>query len=131
MPLTADDRMQILELIARYNRAHDSDDTEGWLDTFTDDAVFVTSSSTNEGRRGLRHFFVDGGERIPGVRHVTYNSVIEAVDGDPDRARMQSDLIVLRAGQPPEFLLTGSYDDTLRRSEDGWRFERREVRRDA
>ena len=131
MPLNADDRMQILELIARYNRAHDSDDTEGWLDTFTDDAVFVTSSSTNEGRRGLRDFFVDGGERIPGVRHVTYNSVIEAVDGDPDRARMQSDLIVLRAGQPPEFLLTGSYDDTLRRSEDGWRFERREVRRDA
>ena len=42
--------------------AHDTDDVEGWLDTFTDDAVFLTGRSRSEGREQLRHFFLEGGD---------------------------------------------------------------------
>ncbi len=130
MQLSGDDRAAILDLVSRYNMAHDTDDTEAWLDTFTDDAVFLTGRSRSEGRDELRHFFLEGGERLPNVRHVTYNSVFDPIEGDPDRVRMRSDLLVFRSGEPPELLLTRRYTDTLRRLDGGWRFERREIAAD-
>ena len=128
MRLGADDRTAIGDLVSRYNMAHDTDDVEGWLDTFTDDAVFVTGRSRSEGREQLRRFFLEGGERLPDVRHVTCNAVFEAAGGDAERVRMRSDLLVFRAAEPPALLLTRRYRDTLRRGADGeWRFERREI----
>ena len=107
--------------------AHDTDDVEGWLDTFTDDAVFLTGRSRSEGREQLRHFFLEGGERLPNVRHITYNSVLEPIEGETDRLRMRSDLLVFRADDPPVLVLTRRYLDTLRREDGEWRFERREI----
>ena len=40
MPLTAGDRMEMIELVARYNHAIDSRDAEAWADTFTEDGRF-------------------------------------------------------------------------------------------
>ena len=40
MPISSEDRMAILELLARYNHAIDGLETETWLDCFTDDAVY-------------------------------------------------------------------------------------------
>ena len=40
MSLSAADKIEIQELVARYNRAIDSGDVEGWVDTFVRDGVF-------------------------------------------------------------------------------------------
>ena len=40
MPLTAEDRMEMIELVGRYNHAIDRRDAEAWADTFTEDGRF-------------------------------------------------------------------------------------------
>lgn len=127
MQLSGDDRTAIQDLVSRYNMAHDTDDVEGWLDTFTEDATFITGRSRREGREELRDFFLNGGERLPNVRHITYNSVFEPIEGESERVMMHSDLLVFRADDPPVLVLTRRYHDTLRREGGEWRFERREI----
>ena len=130
MQLSGDDRTAIQDLVSRYNMAHDTDDVDGWLDTFTEDATFITGRSRREGREELRDFFLNGGERLPNVRHITYNSVFEPIEGESERVLMHSDLLVFRADDPPVLVLTRRYHDTLRREADEWRFERREITAD-
>jgi hypothetical protein len=64
MQLSGDDRTAIQDLVSRYNMAHDTDDVEGWLDTFTEDATFITGRSRREGHEELRDFFLNGGEPV-------------------------------------------------------------------
>ena len=45
MPLTADDRMAMADLIARYNRSVDAGDGEAFGDVFTDDATLDLSGN--------------------------------------------------------------------------------------
>lgn len=130
MQLSGDDRTAIQDLVSRYNMAHDTDDVDGWLDTFTEDATFITGRSRREGREELRDFFLNGGERLPNVRHITYNSVFEPIEGETKRVLMHSDLLVFRADDPPVLVLTRRYHDTLRREAGEWRFERREITAD-
>ena len=130
MQLSGDDRTAIQDLVSRYNMAHDTDDVDGWLDTFTEDATFITGRSRREGRDELRDFFLNGGERLPNVRHITYNSVFEPIEGESERVLMHSDLLVFRADDPPVLVLTRRYHDTLRRDGGEWRFERREITAD-
>ena len=130
MQLSGDDRTAIQDLVSRYNMAHDTDDVDGWLDTFTEDATFITGRSRREGHEELRDFFLNGGERLPNVRHITYNSVFEQIEGESERVLMHSDLLVFRADDPPVLVLTRRYHDTLRRDGGEWRFERREITAD-
>ncbi len=130
MQLSGDDRTAIQDLVSRYNMAHDTDDVDGWLDTFTEDATFITGRSRREGHEELRDFFLNGGERLPNVRHITYNSVFEPIEGERERVLMHSDLLVFRADDPPVLVLTRRYHDTLRREDGEWRFERREITAD-
>ena len=53
MPLTTADTLEILDLIARYNHAIDSDDGEAYADTYTDDGVFQYPRGSARGRREL------------------------------------------------------------------------------
>ena len=53
MSLTAEDRMQMIELVARYNHAIDSRDGEAWADTFTHERQVLRASQTRcPGTRG-------------------------------------------------------------------------------
>ena len=54
MQLSGDDRAAIQDLVSRYNMAHDTDDVDGWLNTFTEDATFITGRSRREGHGELR-----------------------------------------------------------------------------
>ena len=51
MALTAEDKLEIMELVARYNHAQDQDDYDGWVDTFTEDGVFESPRSGTRGGR--------------------------------------------------------------------------------
>ena len=76
------DRLDILDLTARYNHAIDSGDGEGWAQTFTPDGVFKSARGEIVGRADLAKFATDwfaGSEDTR--RHWVCNQIVE-VDGD-------------------------------------------------
>ena len=128
MPLSAADRIEILDLIARYNHALEIDrDADAWVGTFTEDAVFVTGNGAGgTGTAGLRAFF--RGNKTPEerrlMRHWVNNVVI---DGDGDEARATCYLLLLDVSGAPRVEGTGIYKDRLRRVDGAWRFAERQI----
>ena len=135
MALSADDHVDIQQLLARYNWAVDFGDTTGWADCFTADGVFeclglpegAPLGGRHTGRDALvayatRHYEINQGR----ARHWNWNLLI---DGDGDAATMQCYLNAYSAGQGDTalFRVTGVYRDQLRRGADGWRFASRQV----
>ena len=126
MPLTVNDRLEILDLIARYNHAIDVDDGEAWADTFAEDAEFAGSYGPPiKGRAALLEFGGNGIARRGRVRHWTNSPVIE---GDGDTATIRQYLLLLLLTEEGTKLgHTGVYHDELRRIDDAWKFVRRTV----
>ncbi len=126
MPLSAADRMEITQLMARYNHAADGGDAAGFADTFTDDALFEGSAATARGREQLMGVI----GAIPAdarTRHWNNNALIEG-DGDDATASVYLMRIALTA--PPEVLASGVYRDTLKRIDGQWKFTHRKVHPD-
>jgi ketosteroid isomerase-like protein len=115
----ADDIQEIRTLLARYCFAIDARDAAAWADLFTEDGVFhYALGDPLVGRDALRQFV----PTIPGDRHhLTMNEIIE-VDGDS--AKVRSYALVTKES-PPVISAVGDYEDTLRRTSEGWRFARR------
>ena len=128
------DRAQIRELTARYNRAFDDGDPEGFAATFTEDGVMeVTGGPRTTGRPALAEMV----RRTPfGIMHVTADAIV-AVEGD--RAVQDVTLLVVNrpaADAPPDKRVSrvrrsGRYHDELVRTPDGWRFARRRATLDG
>jgi ketosteroid isomerase-like protein len=119
MSLTLEDRLDILDLVARYDQAIDGRDAAGYAETFVDDGVFqIAGQPEIRGREKLARMI----ERLgpPGSRHWVNNMVL---DGVGDDARMTCYLMVLR-----DLRITnmGSYDNTLRKVDGKWKFVRRD-----
>jgi hypothetical protein len=124
MSTATEDRDNIRQLLARYNHFIDSHDDEGWAGLFTADGVFDTGGEPFVGREALRKFAAS----VPaGLRHVVVNEVID-VGGDEANALAY---LLLFAGTPRALAMCGTYEDTLRRTPDGWRFSRRVFRADT
>ncbi len=51
---SAEDHLEVLNLIARYSRALDTADIEGWLDLYRPDAVIDSMSGAATGTEELR-----------------------------------------------------------------------------
>ncbi len=133
MTLTNHDKVEIRELVSRYNKTMDTADPDGWVETFTDDGEFVGVTGTFRGTDELRAF---------AVRHATEASYAEyaaaqhwvtnlVIEGDGDDATMFSHLMMVR----PEdgrgvIILLGQYNDTLRRVDGQWRFVQRVITAD-
>jgi hypothetical protein len=116
MPSILEDRDEILQLLHRYNHCFDGGDAWGWADTFTPDGVEeVVGGVTFCGRQELAAHV----KEITGERHVVVNPVIE-VRGDT--ATVRAYLLLYRG---VELGVTGSYEDDLVRTPDGWRFTKR------
>jgi len=119
MPLTVEDRVEMMELVARYNQAIDSGDAEGYADTFTEAGVFqIAGQPEVRGREQLIDMVQRLGPR--NSRHWVNNIVI---DGDGDSATMRCYLAVLRDRQ---ITSTGKYVNILVRVDGAWRFLRRD-----
>lgn len=119
MPLTVEDRVEMMELVARYNQAIDSGDAEGYAATFTEDGVFqIAGQPEVRGREQLIDMVQRLGPR--NSRHWVNNIVI---DGDGDSATMKCYLAVLRDRQ---ITSTGKYVNILVRVDGSWKFLRRD-----
>jgi hypothetical protein len=126
MPLSVDDRLEILELMNRYNHCADGGDGDGFADTFTDDALFEGSMSSARGREELVQVIAGGG----GLWKHWLNSPI--IEGDGDRATAKVYLVRtgLNDDGAVELVASGTYHDTLARIEGEWKFTHRKVHPD-
>lgn len=122
-----DDTEAIKQLTHRYNLAFDYGDVESYLDCWIPDGFFERS---NAGRayRGhteldelIRTFPVDG-------RHISTNFIIE-VDGD--RGQASSYLLYLDRAAGFAVSMFGVYDDTVVRTDSGWKFSERRLKVDV
>ena len=127
MPLTIEDQLDIMELMARYNHAIDSSQPEAWADTFTEDGVFEGSAFTVRGREEMLAF-VRGRDQSNPIRHWNNNIVI---DGDGDDATAKVYLVTFDVTGPPQVRVSGMYHDTLKRVDGQWKFTHRKVQADA
>ena len=121
MPSITEDRDEILQLAYRYNLAIDRGDAAGWADTFTPDGVFDVAGQLRSGRDELIAF----ASSVHGLRHTLANPAINVTG---DTAAMRAYFVVY---QGAAVLGTGTYEDQLVRTPDGWRFAKRVSTPDA
>ena len=99
MPPSVDDRLEILDLAARYNHAVDSGDHEGVAALFTDDGVIeATATGPIAGRPAIAHYIASRPDGWRRRRHFNSNAIIEGVPGDGDAARLAN---VAARAEPP------------------------------
>jgi uncharacterized protein (TIGR02246 family) len=125
MGLSFEDRLEIIELHARYNRAVDTGDAEGWAACFTADGVFDARSRYAQGTAELVDFarFYHEQETYRGAVHWNNNILAE---GDGDEARVHVDFALIRGGADGvQILSSGAYASVVRKVDGRWLFASR------
>ena len=132
--LTNDDRVEIRDLISRYNKAIDTGDADGYANTFTPDGEFIGIVGTFNGRDELRAFAAayaieEQYAEFASAQHWVTNVV---ADGDGAEAAVFSHLQMVKPlPDGGRILLVGHYDDVVRKVDDHWLFAQRIVVSDA
>lgn len=131
MQLSADDRLDIIELPGRYADALDNLRPEDLHDVFTDDAVWeVVGSFRLDGIDAIKEFM--GRPDVHPGAHLMTNIYIAGVDEDPvDGGALVR--LASRGVYPvgpsdrknPTAVFYGRYDDDVVRTEAGWRIRHR------
>lgn len=125
MPLTAEDKVEIMELTARYNFAIDRRDPESLADVFTEDGELWSGGNLRgSGRKALADYMRASARNHP-IRHFTSNTMIE---GDGDHATLRMYVMawnIANGGMVPYVL--GEYDDVLLKVNGKWKFKLRRV----
>jgi uncharacterized protein (TIGR02246 family) len=127
MPLTADDRLAIHDLLATYWRTVDESDPEGFANTFTEDGVLTNYSGSTRGRAAIAEW-LDGYMPVKeGNRHTSVNTLVTEVSDD--EATVWSYMLVIGAYPPrvntPYLSAIARFDDRVVRTAKGWRFAER------
>ena len=77
MSLKVEDKLEISELLARYNLSMDRNDVEGWLNTWLDDGAFIANFGKARGKKELEELMKRIlSEFASGKRHVTTNLIV-------------------------------------------------------
>jgi hypothetical protein len=133
MTLTAADRIEIHEVLARYAWSLDTGDEDGFISCFTPDAELAWEAfqepGTWRGHEALRRFIAwfRAQPQSAGRQHHVSNIIVEPV---PQGARARSYVLVaLAVGDGPHRLhVMGYYEDELVRDGGTWRLSRRVIR---
>jgi len=123
--LTAEDYIEIQQLVARYPYALDQNPDEGlsYANLFTPDAVF--RQPRTEGRQNLATMASRAPHGAKYTRHFLANHVIEATtDGAVGKQYLVA-VDIGESGQPSSIFLGGHYEDVYARTPEGWRFKTR------
>jgi hypothetical protein len=123
--MNLEDRAAITDLIAMHGHYVDTGQLDRLGEILADDVIYDTTDvggNVMVGREELRRAAIALGERNPVGHHVT-NIVVTAVDGD--RAGAVSKFIAVMADGSCG---SGTYEDTLGRTPQGWRITHRRIR---
>lgn len=122
---TAIDKVEIVEVLARFDLAVDSADIEAYVALFTENAVLETNGTTARGHEALRALFVEETTLARGRRHLSLNPVVLSTEGDS--ATATSYLVVIEAEKAPAVVASGVFFDTLQRVDGRWKLARRKL----
>ncbi len=131
---TAEDRLEILDLIGRYSHGADGNEPTAYVDVFTDDGVFQGRSGQPDeiiyrGRDQILAFVkgVVGGRGNRQTRHNQSTTLF--LEMTADRAKTRTYLMTTTAseGAPPMVGLTSIYEDDIVRTDKGWRMKYRKI----
>ena len=128
---TADDRLEILDLCARYYISTDEKDVDGFMECWVpdDDIVFNSAFGNFKGRAAVRTFEDDHVHRgmAIGKRHILSNVSIRP-GSKPNQALVTSYLTVLEVVEVPHIVATAIYRNSLaEKTPVGWRFRERSM----
>ena len=130
--LTAEDRLDIMDLIARYAYTLDSGDLDGYVNNFAPDGVLFEQ---HHGRAAIRDYVASlmrQGRAGPlpngdvAYRHFAGSPVI---DGSGDRAIVHSYLLWVNMGSDPPVSAAAEYTDEVTKLGGRWYFGSRTLRR--
>ncbi len=127
-----EDREAIRLVLRDYGRLLDERRFDEFGQLFAPQGEYVSGGATTRGpvaiADSLRRIMAGNplGLAEPNF-HVLFNERIE-LQGDRARATSQSFFVAPDANNAPQLIMMASYDDTLVRTPQGWRFEKRVVR---
>lgn len=125
-----EDREAIWRLFMTYKRHLDACDWKAYSELFTDDAVWVGNLGRVTGPAAIEQLLIDTmpvfDDETQWTHHVVANPEI-AVDGDNATARSTWMFVTRTMRDTPVLEMFGHYVDELVRTDDGWRFSRREA----
>ena len=129
-----EDRLEILDLLARYSHAADGLEPEAYADCFMDDGVFhgrvgMPDEMKIEGREKLLRWTGALMKNRNGrqTRHIQTNTIFE--EQGPERAVTRTYLLVMttEGAKAPEPGLTSVYRDEIVKTPRGWRIKLRQA----
>lgn len=132
-PLTAEDRLDILDLVARYASALDRGDVDMYVNNFAPDATLFDRA---HGRDEIRQLVLDlqkEGRAGPlpdgdvAYRHFAQSVTIDAES--ETRARVHSYLLWVFMGTEPPVKAAAEYNDIVVKIDGSWYFQSRTLRR--
>jgi uncharacterized protein (TIGR02246 family) len=131
---TAEDRLEILDLIGRYSHGADGNDPTAYANVFTDDGVFQGRSGQPDeiiyrGRDQILAFAagVIGGRGSRQTRHNQSTKIFLELTANKARTRTYLMTTTASEGTPPMVGLTSVYEDEIVRTDKGWRIKYRKI----
>jgi uncharacterized protein (TIGR02246 family) len=128
-PLTAEDRLDIMDLVARYASTLDAGDLEGYVNNFAPDGVLFEHQV---GRDAIREYvgkLMEEGRAGPlpngdvAYRHFAQSVTIDAESAT--RARVHSYLLWVFMGDEPPVKAAAAYLDEVEKVDGTWYFKSR------
>lgn len=118
---SVEDRLAIRERIESYNDAVFRKHADDWAECWAEDAAWQVGDHRAEGRAAIRDLWLTLMANYDAAgMYVAHGAV--AIDGDTADSRSYM-LELLKQADGTERLVSGRYDDRLRRDTDGaWRF---------
>jgi hypothetical protein len=131
--LTAQDNVEIRQLVARYAYALDSGAQNGSVlaDLFSADGELIISKKSFKGRDAIaelgRKGWIDGDRPANPASHFLTNQIVEmSASGSVGRQYMIKGEFAADGGPGKGFTVGGHYEDQYTHTAAGWRFKRRE-----
>ena len=130
--LSAEDRLDIMDLIARYAYTLDSGDLDGYVNNFAPDGVLFENHVGRDKIREYVAMLMRQGRAGPlpdgdvAYRHFVGSPVIDGGDG---RATVHSYLLWVNMGSEPPVSAAAEYTDEVVKLDGEWFFLKRSLRR--
>jgi hypothetical protein len=125
MTLTAEDRLDILELVTLADNYATVRDADAYVSLFTEAATMTGAMGEATGRDALRRAVGSVWAAEPaGTLHLTLNATIE---DSHEETSVTSVMLMATADQPPQVIGRANVRQVVRRTAEGWRIASRAI----